>query len=139
MQNRKDSTGYDWKLTLINKGIYTNGTLLEIPENEATVFNDENEINFKHKHFTEQYINSEQGVRQNFIVDNVPENTNEIFFLNSGFTIRITSPISVFSYSTLRATKTPAGCAGNTSGQAAPIFITAGSQAWQTGSTDVPS
>ena len=78
MQNRKDSTGYDWKLTLINKGIYTNGTLLEMPENEATVFNDENEINFKHKHFTEQYINSEQGVRQNFIVDNVPENTNEI-------------------------------------------------------------
>ena len=25
MQNRKDSTGYGWKLTLINKGIYTNG------------------------------------------------------------------------------------------------------------------
>ena len=78
MQNRKDSTGYGWKLTLINKGIYTNGILLEMPENEAMVFNDENEINLKHKHFTEQYINSEQGVRQNFIVDSVPANTQEI-------------------------------------------------------------
>jgi hypothetical protein len=78
MQNRKDSAGYDWKLTLTNKGIYTDSTLLELPKDEPEVFSNENEINFKHNCYTEQYINTTQGVRQNFIVDSVPANTQQI-------------------------------------------------------------
>lgn len=78
MQNRMDSAGHNWKLTMKTEGIYADGKRIAVPTNEPTVIAKDNQVDFNYPLFTEQYINNPQGVRQNFIVRKAPENTRSL-------------------------------------------------------------
>lgn len=75
VQNRVDSAGHNFRLHLINEGIFADGKKLFSPQSDATPTNIENKLLIDHKGFTEEFINTEDGVRQNFIVQTAPENT----------------------------------------------------------------
>ncbi|MGG7660906.1 FG-GAP-like repeat-containing protein [Dyadobacter sp. BHUBP1] len=78
VQNRVDSAGHNFRLHLINEGIYADGKKLFSPQSDATPTNTENKLLIDHKGFTEEFINTEDGVRQNFTVKTAPENTASI-------------------------------------------------------------
>lgn len=75
IQNRVDSAGYNFRLQLVNKGIFADGKKILSPQSDAIPTNAENKLLIEHKGFTEEFINTEDGVRQNFIVKTAPENT----------------------------------------------------------------
>ncbi|GGB93582.1 FG-GAP-like repeat-containing protein [Dyadobacter sediminis] len=78
VQNRIDSAGHNFRLKLINKGIFADGKLLHSPETDARTESRDNQLEIIHRGFTEQYINTEEGLRQNFIVRSAPENTRQL-------------------------------------------------------------
>ncbi|SDH39077.1 Por secretion system C-terminal sorting domain-containing protein [Dyadobacter soli] len=78
VKNRVDSTGHNFKLELINEGIFADGKQIFSPQSSATPTNNENKLLIDHKGFTEEFINTEDGVRQNFIVSKAPENTRNL-------------------------------------------------------------
>lgn len=75
VRNRIDSAGHNFKLNLVNEGIFADGKKLFSPQSDATPTNRENKLQIDHEGFTEEFINTEDGVRQNFIVKNAPQNT----------------------------------------------------------------
>lgn len=75
IQNRVDSAGHNFRLQLVNEGIFADGKKILSPQSDATPTNAENKLLIEHKGFTEEFINTEDGVRQNFIVKSAPENT----------------------------------------------------------------
>ncbi len=78
MQNRIDSVGYNWMVKLTNEGIYADDSIIAYPQTDAVLMAAYNELSIQHNIFKEQYINTEEGVRQNFIIDSAPENTKEL-------------------------------------------------------------
>ncbi|WP_041735184.1 FG-GAP-like repeat-containing protein [Dyadobacter fermentans] len=76
--NRKDSSGHNFELKLINKGIYADGKKLFSPQRSATNDLKNNHLQIAHAGFVEEYINEPGGVRQNFIVESAPDGTREL-------------------------------------------------------------
>lgn len=73
VQTRVDTTGHRFKLELTNKRIYADGKPLYLPQPEAKAEHHDNYLQFKHDAFLEEFINSEQGIRQNFIIEDAPQ------------------------------------------------------------------
>ncbi len=78
IKNRVDSAGHNFKLHLVNEGIYADGKKVFAAQVNAKPSNKENRLLIEHKGFTEEFINTEDGVRQNFIVKQAPENTRNL-------------------------------------------------------------
>lgn len=78
IQNRVDSAGHNFKLHLINEGIYADGKKVFTAQSNAKRSNQENRLLIEHEGFTEEFVNSEEGVRQNFIVKHAPQNTRNL-------------------------------------------------------------
>jgi hypothetical protein len=78
VKNRIDSAGHDFKLTLKTDGVYADNKKLFIsPKDTATTIS-ENKIQIRQGFFTEEYVNSEAGVRQNFIIKEAPTGTKRL-------------------------------------------------------------
>jgi hypothetical protein len=78
LKNRVDSAGHNFKLTLKTEGVYADSKKLVISEQDTATIISENKIQLKQGILTEEYINSEAGVRQNFIVQQAPKGTKEL-------------------------------------------------------------
>ncbi|MGG7660908.1 FG-GAP-like repeat-containing protein [Dyadobacter sp. BHUBP1] len=78
VQTRVDTTGQGFKMELVNEGIFADGKLLYAPEMAAKAEHHENKVQINHSAFTEEFINNEDGVRQNFIIENAPEGTRQL-------------------------------------------------------------
>jgi hypothetical protein len=78
VQNRVDSAGHNFKLHLVNEGIFADGKKILAAQANAKPTNKENRLLIEHEGFTEEFINTEDGVRQNFIVKHAPENTRNL-------------------------------------------------------------
>ncbi|WP_138484875.1 FG-GAP-like repeat-containing protein [Dyadobacter bucti] len=78
VRNRIDSTGHNFQLELVNKGIFANGKQLYAPQPNAAIENLDNKLLIKHRGFTEEFVNSEDGVRQNFIIGTAPADTKQL-------------------------------------------------------------
>lgn len=63
----------NWKLELTVKGIYSGKKKIYSPKQNAIAVTNKNNIRFNHNNeFTVEYINSKEGVRQNFIIEKEP-------------------------------------------------------------------
>jgi hypothetical protein len=78
IQTRVDTTGEGFKMELVNDGVFADGKLLYVPEARAKADYHENKVQISHRAFTEEFINNEYGVRQNFIVETAPEGTRQL-------------------------------------------------------------
>ncbi|MBO9616709.1 MAG: FG-GAP repeat protein [Dyadobacter sp.] len=78
VQTRVDTTGQGFKMELVNEGVFADGKLLYAPEITAKAEHHENKVQISHSAFTEEFVNNEDGVRQNFIVENAPEGTRQL-------------------------------------------------------------
>lgn len=68
-----------WSFSLTVKGVYANGGPLYKPVKQPLVSMDENTIQFNHDdHFTVEYVNNEQGIRQNFIIQQPAVHTHKL-------------------------------------------------------------
>lgn len=78
IQNRVDSPDQNFSLVLKNEGILADGCLIDRPDPAAEPEVIENRLLIHHSEFTEEFINNEDGVRQNFIVRQAPAGTREL-------------------------------------------------------------
>ena len=78
LSNRVDSAGHNFSLKLVNEGIFADGKRILSAQPDAKLENGDNKLQIKHKGFAEEFINSEEGVRQNFIIDFAPVETREL-------------------------------------------------------------
>jgi hypothetical protein len=78
LQNRVDSAGHNFRFELVNEGIFADGHKVYVPQPDASTDNKDDRLAINHKGFTEEFINNEDGVRQNFIVKHVPEGTKQL-------------------------------------------------------------
>ena len=78
VQTRVDTTGQGFKFEMVNEGVFADGKLLYIPQTNAKAEHHEDKVQITHSAFTEEFINNEDGVRQNFIVENAPEGTRQL-------------------------------------------------------------
>ncbi|MGX5857805.1 FG-GAP-like repeat-containing protein [Dyadobacter jiangsuensis] len=78
VQTRVDTAGEGFKMELVNEGVFADGKLLYTPETHAKAEHHENKVQISHNAFTEEFINNEDGVRQNFIIENAPEGTRQL-------------------------------------------------------------
>lgn len=69
---RVDSTHSDFTLKLHNKGVFGDGELLYEVSPDSRISSFENKVVIEHSHFSEEFMNNEDGVRQNFIVESAP-------------------------------------------------------------------
>ncbi|MBS1509678.1 MAG: FG-GAP repeat protein [Bacteroidetes bacterium] len=78
MQPRNDSAD-QWTLRLKVKGIYAASTCIAAPVKDAAVTANGNTIRFDHQKFITEYVNSKDGVRQNFVINKKPaENVSNL-------------------------------------------------------------
>ena len=69
----------NWKLQLTFKGIYSGKKKIYSPQEDAVVITEKNKIQFNHNNeFIVEYINSKEGVRQNFILEKEPASKPQI-------------------------------------------------------------
>ncbi|TLV03106.1 FG-GAP-like repeat-containing protein [Dyadobacter luticola] len=101
IHNRVDSSGQNFQLHLTTAGVYANGQKLYAPEQTAEVSNHENQLDIHSRGFTEQYINSKYGVRQNFIIDKAPDVTEslEVRLAADGLKVRDQQDNELYFYS----------------------------------------
>lgn len=78
IQNRIGSPGHNFSLVLENEGILADGRLIDRPDPAATPEIFENRLLIRHSKFIEEFINNEDGVRQNFIVQQAPAGTQKL-------------------------------------------------------------
>ncbi|SDH39284.1 Por secretion system C-terminal sorting domain-containing protein [Dyadobacter soli] len=78
VQTRVDTTGQGFRLQLMNEGVYADGKLLHKPETNAKAAHHQNKVQISHDAFTEEFINNEDGVRQNFIIEKAPAGTRQL-------------------------------------------------------------
>nr|WP_295931559.1 FG-GAP-like repeat-containing protein [uncultured Dyadobacter sp.] len=78
IQNRMDSTGNNFRLRLINRGIFADGQPIGRTDLAADVKPDQNRVGILHDAFSEEFINDESGIRQNFIVRKAPQQTRKL-------------------------------------------------------------
>ncbi|CAG5069244.1 hypothetical protein DYBT9623_01980 [Dyadobacter sp. CECT 9623] len=78
VRNRKDSAGHNFEFKLVNRGIYADNKRIDLIDPETIVENKNNTAEIRHSTFTEQYINSPEGIRQNFIIEKAPSGTDDL-------------------------------------------------------------
>ena len=78
IQNRIDSAGQNFRMELINEGVYADGTLICKAAPDAVPDNRNDTLTIAHKDFTEEFINNQAGIRQNFIIDRAPAYTQQL-------------------------------------------------------------
>ncbi|MBO9616708.1 MAG: FG-GAP repeat protein [Dyadobacter sp.] len=78
VQTRANTTGQGFKFEMVNEGVFADGKLLYIPQASAKAQHHENKVQITHSAFTEEFINNEDGVRQNFIIESAPEGTRQL-------------------------------------------------------------
>jgi hypothetical protein len=78
VQNRVDSAGQNFRMQLINEGIYADGVLIAEAESRAALHHKNDTLTITHRHFTEEFINNQEGIRQNFIVADAPAETRQL-------------------------------------------------------------
>lgn len=77
IEERISNTDF-FQLNIKNKGIYADKKLLYQPELDFEIDKNENHLVIRHDGFSEEYINNESGIRQNFIIQKAPQNTRTI-------------------------------------------------------------
>ena len=66
----------NWKLQLTLKGVYSGKKKIYSPQQDVIAVTEKNKIQFNYNNeFTVEYINSKEGVRQNFIINKQPDNS----------------------------------------------------------------
>ncbi|MGG7661796.1 FG-GAP-like repeat-containing protein [Dyadobacter sp. BHUBP1] len=78
IQNRIDSTGQNFRMELINEGVYADGKLVAKPESDAVTDHSSDTLTIIHDGFTEEFINNHAGIRQNFIISQAPTHTRQL-------------------------------------------------------------
>jgi hypothetical protein len=78
IQNRVDSAGHNFKFQLINQGIFADGRILYTPQTDAISKSTGNKLEISHRGFTEEFVNNENGIRQNFIIESAPIGTKKL-------------------------------------------------------------
>jgi hypothetical protein len=78
LQDRLDPDTGNPQLQLINEGIFADGKLLFSPNLQAASTPSQNRLDISHEGFVEQYLNTDEGIRQNFIVQTGPANAIEL-------------------------------------------------------------
>lgn len=63
---------------LQNEGIYADGRLVHKVDHNAIATPDQNRLVIRHKGFEEEFINNEEGIRQNFIISDAPGGTRTL-------------------------------------------------------------
>jgi hypothetical protein len=66
-------TEYAWHTSLETASIEFDGVSTYQAKHTSTATQNENTVEFNHKDFTEQYVNTPQGIRQNFILHQGPK------------------------------------------------------------------
>jgi hypothetical protein len=66
-------TAYAWHTSLETASIEFDGVSTYQAKHASTAIQNENTVEFNHKDFTEQYVNTQQGIRQNFILHQGPK------------------------------------------------------------------
>jgi len=66
------SEKHDWTLSMLLSGIYAGKKLIGQPEQNDLPITSSNKIVFSNAGFSTEYINSKEGVRQNFIIQKEP-------------------------------------------------------------------
>lgn len=90
IRKRVDSTHSGFTVKLLNQGVFADDKLLYAVAPESAVTHSENKAVVDHGHFSEEFINSEEGIRQNFIIDDAPDGVKslEVKLAISGATVR---------------------------------------------------
>ncbi|MCF2502525.1 FG-GAP-like repeat-containing protein [Dyadobacter sp. CY107] len=78
IKNRIDSAGHNFRMSLTNAGIYADGKKIAISDSDTSTSVIDNVMRIKRGTVTEEYVNSESGIRQNFIVHAAPSNTSNL-------------------------------------------------------------
>ncbi|MGG7660909.1 FG-GAP-like repeat-containing protein [Dyadobacter sp. BHUBP1] len=78
IQNRVDSAGHKFSFTLKNEGILADGGLIGRSDPAAQPEILGNKLLIRHAKFDEEFVNNEDGIRQNFIVHEAPAGTKEL-------------------------------------------------------------
>ncbi|MGX5852157.1 FG-GAP-like repeat-containing protein [Dyadobacter jiangsuensis] len=78
LKKRVDSTHSDFTLKLLNQGVFGDGKLLYAVEQNGDASSYENKVVIDHGAFSEEFINNENGVRQNFIIERAPEGVKSL-------------------------------------------------------------
>ncbi|KAA6439309.1 T9SS type A sorting domain-containing protein [Dyadobacter flavalbus] len=78
LENRIDSAGHKFSLQLVNEGIYADGKKILSAQANAVLESHQDTLLIRHAGFTEEFINNEDGVRQNFIIEAAPQATKAL-------------------------------------------------------------
>lgn len=110
IKNRIDSAGYNFKLTILNAGIYADGKKLDVSDFDTSTTVTDNVMRIRRGAVTEEYINSKSGIRQNFIIHSAPSSTSnlQVHLIANGLKIKDNGQNKLIFYD-----KDPNGLAGN--------------------------
>lgn len=78
IENRRADGANHFSLQLINRGIYADGEKLYTPEINAAQEPSSNELKIAHGDFTEEFVNTKEGIRQNFVIHKAPKRTKHL-------------------------------------------------------------
>ncbi len=78
LQKRDLQNQQSWNLELKTIGVYVDDDEMAKPVQHPKSINKGTQLDIDHGVFSEQYINSKEGVRQNFIIDWAPWNAEEL-------------------------------------------------------------
>ena len=78
LRKRVDSTHSGFTLKLLNQGVFGDGELLYAVSKDGHASSSENKVVIDHGAFSEEFINDENGVRQNFIIERAPEGVRSL-------------------------------------------------------------
>ncbi|MCE7058539.1 FG-GAP-like repeat-containing protein [Dyadobacter sp. CY343] len=78
IKNRIDSARQNFELRLANEGVFADGKLMYKAQMNAETETLDNKLLIKHSGFQEEFINNEEGIRQNFIIENAPADSKEL-------------------------------------------------------------
>lgn len=78
IQNRIDSIGQNFRMELVNEGIYADGSLIANADSDAVSHNSNDTLIITHPGFAEEFINNQAGIRQNFIITRAPAHTQQL-------------------------------------------------------------
>jgi hypothetical protein len=78
IRKRIDSTHSGFTVKLLNKGVFADDKLLYAVTPESAVTHSENKVVIDHGYFSEEFINSEEGIRQNFIIEQAPDGVKSL-------------------------------------------------------------
>jgi hypothetical protein len=106
VQKRVDSTGHNFRLELINEGIYADGERLFEVQPDAPTDNRADTLHIEHPGFTEEFINNEAGIRQNFFIPHAPAGTRklQVRLLAKGLQVRESGDTALVFYEMNRGT-----------------------------------